>query len=172
MKRGSVVSDGETATLTFERVLPHAPELVWEAIATPDGLKAWLMCTSVKIERGTIEMVSGPAGYHSIGKILTWDPPRVLAYEWNVAPVPEMPRGEHAIFRYELTPRGDSTLLTVVYRRITAAVARGFLPGTHVFLDRLEAQLARAPLPDFATRFAEVRAEYPDWEAHASAPGQ
>ena len=50
-------------------------------------------------------------------------------------------RGEQAIFRYELTPDGDSTHVLVTYRRITKQTARGFLPGLHAFLDRLEAQL-------------------------------
>jgi hypothetical protein len=117
-------------------------------------------------------MRSGPAGYHSTGKLLTWDPPRVLEYEWKVAPVAEMPLGENAIFRYELAPHGDSTLLTVIYRRITPATARGFLPGLHTFLDRLAAQLAGEPLPDWFTRFAEARGEYPAWEPHAATAGE
>jgi hypothetical protein len=113
-------------------------------------------------------MVSGSPGYRSTGKILVWDPPRVLEYEWKVAPVPEMPHGEDAVFRYQLDRRpDDTTLLTVTYRRLTRQSARGFLPGTHAFLDRLEAQLDGAPLPDWLARFEELRREYPDWRDHA-----
>ena len=72
---------------------------------------------------------------------------RVLEYEWNVGPVPEMPHGEHAIFRYKLAPKGDATELVATSRRITAQTARGFLPGLHAFLDRLEAQLDTRVLP-------------------------
>ena len=120
--KGTLVEDGAFATLTFVRTYPHAPEHVWDAIATPEGLGAWLMCTHALIEGrvgGRIEFVSGPAGYRSTGKILAWEPPRVLEYEWNVAPMPEMPCGENAIFRYELAPAGHSTRLVVTYRRIT-----------------------------------------------------
>jgi uncharacterized protein YndB with AHSA1/START domain len=173
--RGALVEDGEYATLTFQRVYRHAPEHVWEAIATPEGLRAWLMCTHAVIEGhvgGRIELVSGPAGYHSTGKILAWKPPRVLEYEWNVAPVPEMPRGEHAIFRYELIPDGDSTRVLVTYRRITKQTARGFLPGLHAFLDRLEAQLDGRALPDWMQRFTALVAKYPEWSGHATHPGQ
>jgi uncharacterized protein YndB with AHSA1/START domain len=173
--KGTLVEDGGDATLTFRRVYRHAPERVWDAIATPEGLRAWLMCTHAVIEEragGRIELVSGPAGYHSTGDILVWQPPRVLEYEWNVEPVPEMPRGERAIFRYELTPDGDSTQLVVTYRRITRETARGFLPGVHAFLDRLEAQLdGRAP-PDWLERFAALRADYPEWSGHAAHAGQ
>jgi len=165
-RKGQIAVEGDTATLTFRRILPHAPELVWDAIATAEGLKEWLMCSEARIDGragGVIEMVSGAAGYRSKGKILSWDPPRLFEYEWKVAPVAEMPLGENAIFRYELTPRGGSTLLTVTYRRITKQTASGFLPGTHAFLDRLEAQLEGKPLPDWRRRFGELLGEYPAW---------
>jgi hypothetical protein len=51
--------------------------------------------------------------------------------EWNIDAVPEMPRGECAIFRYEPSSEGDWTHMLVTYRRA----------GLHAFLDRLEAQL-------------------------------
>ena len=173
--RGALVEDGEYAILTFRRMYRHSLVHVWEAIATPDGLRSWLMCTHAAIDGrvgGRIELVSGPAGYRSTGRILEWEPPRVLEYEWNVEPVPEMPRGEHAIFRYELTPEGNSTHVLVTYRRISKQTARGFLPGLHAFLDRLEAQLDGGALPDWMKRFDEVRTEYPEWSGHASNPGK
>ncbi|HEX4449901.1 MAG TPA: SRPBCC domain-containing protein [Kofleriaceae bacterium] len=175
MKRGRMIADGtEHATLVFEREYPHAIEHVWDAIATPDGLRGWLMCTTVAIDGrvgGAIEMVAGPAQYRARGTILRWDPPRALEYEWRIAPVAEMPRGEQAIFCYELDPITDGTRLIVTYRRITMQTARGFLPGTHAFLDRLEAQLAGEPLPDWHARFAALRREYPEWSEHAPAAG-
>jgi uncharacterized protein YndB with AHSA1/START domain len=173
-RRGTVAVDGEHATLVFHRTYPHEVEHVWDALSTPEGLRGWLMCTKAVIEGcegGRIELVSGPPAYRSTGRILVWEPPRVLEYEWNVAPVPEMPRGERAIFRYELTPGGGATHLVVTYRRITAQTARGFLPGLHAFLDRLEAQLDARPMPDWVQRFGELRSEYPEW-SHAPGPGQ
>jgi uncharacterized protein YndB with AHSA1/START domain len=173
--RGSLLEDGAHATLTFRRVYRHAPERVWDAISTAEGLREWLMCTHALIEGragGRIELISGPPGYHSSGTILVWEPPRVLEYEWNVAPVPEMPEGERAIFRYELSADGDSTLLLVTYRRITRQTARGFLPGLHAFLDRLEAQLDGRELPDWVVRFGELLRDYPEWSGHATHPGK
>ncbi len=167
--------DGEHATLTFHRVYRHRPERVWEALTTPEGLREWLLCTEARIDGhvgGRIEMVSGPPAYRSTGTILAWEPPRLLEYEWNVAPVPEMPRGEQAIFRYQLEPDGDATRLLVTYRRLTRHSARGFLPGLHAFLDRLEAQLDGRPLPDWLARFGELRARYPEWSGHAAPAGE
>jgi uncharacterized protein YndB with AHSA1/START domain len=168
--KGTLHEDGEHATLVFRRVYRHAIEHVWDAISTPEGLREWLLCTHAEIGGrvgARIELVSGPAAYRSTGTILAWDPPRLLEYEWNVAPVPEMPRGERAIFRYELTPAGDATEVVVTYRRITMQTARGFLPGLHAFLDRLEAQLDGLPLPDWLQRFGELRAVYTEWSGHA-----
>jgi uncharacterized protein YndB with AHSA1/START domain len=132
------------------------------------------MATDVKIAAragGRFEMVSGPARFHSTGQILVWEPPRVLEYEWNVGPVPEMPAGERAIVRYELEPRGDATHMVITYRGLTLHTSRGFLPGLHAFLDRLEAQLEGGALPGFVERFQELCAEYPEW-SHAAAAGQ
>src|SRR5579859_1520744 len=175
LPRGLLVDEGDHATLTFHRRYRHAPERVWDAIATADGLRGWLLCTVARVEGrvgGTIELVSGPPAYHSTGKVLAWDPPRVLEYEWNVAPVPEMPEGERAVFRYELTPDGEATHVVVTYRRLTRRTARGFLPGLHAFLDRLEAQLDGRALPDWTARFLEVREHYPEWREHASGAGE
>lgn len=172
---GELVQEGDLSTLHFERVFRHPPERVWDALTTEEGLRAWLMCTFVAIEPregGTIELVSGAGAYRSIGKILRWQPPALFEYEWNVAPVPEMPRGEQAIFRYELLRTAEGTVLLVTYRRITTQTARGFLPGTHAFLDRLRAQLDGEPLPDFLARFSALREVYPGWEGHAAAPGE
>jgi len=172
-RRGTSTVDGRFATLTFNRVYRHRPEHVWDALATPEGLREWLLCTHAVIDGhvgGRFETVSGPSAYHSKGRILCWDPPRLLEYEWNVEPVPEMPKGERAIFRYELFAEGDATNLLVTYRRITRETARGFLPGLHAFLDRLEAQLDGAPPPDWLARFGEVRGQYAEWSAHAADP--
>jgi len=174
-RKGRLSVEDGIVTLVFERLLPHRPEHVWDAIATPEGLREWLLCTEATIEGrvgGRIELVSGPAAYRSTGKILVWQPPRALEYEWKVKPVPEMPRGEDATFRYDLAARGTSTLLTVTYRRITPESARGFLPGLHAFLDRLEAQLDGAPLPDWVARFGELRGQYTEWSAHAAPAGE
>jgi uncharacterized protein YndB with AHSA1/START domain len=166
-RKGQVIIEGDYATIVFKRLLRHAPERVWDAITNPVELKEWLMCSSAKIDGragGTVEMVSGPAQFHVTGKILMWKPPHVYEHEWKVAPGTQMPHGEEAVFHYELVPQGNDTLLTVTYRRLSRQTAGGFAPGTHVLLDRLEAQLDKKSLPQWMPRFEELRLLYNEWK--------
>jgi uncharacterized protein YndB with AHSA1/START domain len=164
----TVYIDGGFATIVFVRILRHPPEVVWRALTEPGELKHWLMCSAATIDGtagGRIAMVSGPAQFQVTGAILTWDPPRVYEHEWMVAPGPIMPSCENANFRYALVAQGRNTQLTVTYRRLTTATARGFAPGTHVLLDRLEAQLGADVLPGWQPLFDELRSLYPAWGA-------
>jgi hypothetical protein len=60
----------------------------------------------------------------------------------------------------------------VTYRRITRQTARGFLPGTHALLDRLEAQLDGRALPDWSRLMREMHTLYPHWSGHAPNPAE
>jgi uncharacterized protein YndB with AHSA1/START domain len=161
---GEMIPQGERATIIFKRLLHHPPELIWEALTDPEALKNWFMASSAKFEGGaggTYEMVAGPAQIKSTGKILTWQPPRVLEYEWKTGPRTEIPKGEDCVVRWELTAQGKSTLLMLTFKNITQQTAFGFTPGLHTFLDRLAAQMDHVPLPDWHARFSEVFARYP-----------
>ncbi len=162
---GDVTFDGDFARLHYQRRLDHPPAKVWAAITEPSQIKQWLMASSVTTDAcvgGTLETVAGPSQIHSIGKILTWDPPRVYEYEWNVQPLPEMPTGERSLIRWVLAPiDGGGTLLTLTHSRLSRPSAAGFAPGWHAFLDRLVAQIAGEPLPEWMPRFQELFAAYP-----------
>ena len=168
-EKGQVLLEGATATLMFKRHLAHPPEVVWAALTDPEQLREWFM-TAAKIDGrrgGTVDMVSGPARFHVTGRILEWDPPKIFEYEWNVEPRTELPNGERSVVRWELMPSEEGTLLTLTHRHLTRATAGGFAPGTHVFLDRLEAYLNKMPLPDWTRHYGEVQSAYPSWNADA-----
>ncbi len=63
---------------------------------------------------------------------------------------------EDSVVRYDLSADGDGTLLRFTHRGLGIRNAEGFRPGTHAYLDRLEAQLAGDSLPDWAQRYREV----------------
>lgn len=160
---GKVVIEGDEATLVFWRRLPQPPEAVWKALTDPSELSGWYMTKALidGREGGTVDFQAGPSRLHVTGRILTWDPPRTFEHEWKVAPRPELPSGEDATIRWELRRDGDGTILHLEHRNLNRETALGFAPGTHAFLDRLEAQLSRQPLPNWQERYGVVVPKYP-----------
>ncbi len=159
---GQVSFEGAHATLTFQRRLPHPPEAVWAAITDPKQLAAWYM-QQVSIDGrlgGSIDFVSGAGKLHATGRILAWDPPLLLEYEWKVKPRPEMPSGEDSVVRWELGREGRETVLTLTHRKITRGKAVGAAPYTHAVLERLAAHLDGRPFRDFGGRVAEIQRQY------------
>jgi uncharacterized protein YndB with AHSA1/START domain len=157
---GEVVIDDEQAVITFVRHLPYPVEAVWSAIADPDQRAAWFGETTVEgCVGGAIEMVplETPVPVEQkrmTGRILVWDPPHVLEHEWKQAIV------EDGVVRYELARDGDGTVLRFSHRGLGLPNAKRYTPGTHAFLDRLEAHLAATSLPDWRERYWEVAASY------------
>ncbi len=157
---GTVVVDGERATILFERSLPYPIEVVWSALSDPAQLSEWF--GDVKLEPregGAIVVEAGPPHIpvevrRSIGTILVWEPPTTLEYEWKQAIV------EESTLRFDLRPEGDGTVLKLTHRWLSVRNAKGFAPGWHAYLDRLGAHLDRAPIPDWSQRFGEMQPSY------------
>lgn len=160
---GDLVIEGDHATITFRRHLPHPVHAVWAALTDPAERAAWFGETVIDGRvGGTIEMVAAepPAAVEQkrmTGRILVWDPPHVLEHEWHQRIV------EDGVVRYELVEDGEGTLLTFTHRGLSVRNAKGFIPGTHAFLDRLEAHLGHDPLPNWSERYAEAAPAYPSW---------
>ena len=158
--RGTIVRDGERASIEFERRLEYSIEDVWEAVTDPEQLASWLGHTvSDRREGGIITIESGPQHVpldlrRTTGRILVWEPPHVVEYEWRQMIV------EESTVRIELAEDGDATLLKLRHRWLSASNAGGFIPGWHAFLDRLAAHMAGEAVPDWQTRFNEVQGEY------------
>lgn len=159
-KQGEITIDGDRATMTFVRRLPFRVEEVWAALTDPTERAAWFGETTIDGRAGgTIEMMpteppAPPDLKRLTGRILVWDPPHVLEHEWHQSIV------EDSVVRYELAEDGDHTVLTFTHRGLGVPNAKGFLPGTHAFLDRLAAHLAGDPVPGWSERYEEVAAGY------------
>lgn len=157
---GKITVDGELATLTFVRRLPHPIAEVWAAITDPAQRAVWFGATALEPRAGgqiDMDPEDPPAPLemkHMSGRILVWDPPHVFEHEWRQAIV------EAGVVRYELAEDGAGTRLTFTHRGLGVKNAHGFAPGTHAFMDRLAAHLAGQPLPAWMARFAEVQDGY------------
>lgn len=160
---GELAFDGDRTTMTFRRHLPYPIERVWAALTDPLEREAWFGETVIDGRTGgSIEMVptdppAAPDAKRLTGRILVWEPPYVLEHEWRQRIV------EDSVVRYELRPDGDGTLLTFTHTGLSEQNARGFIPGTHAFFDRLEAWLDDAEIPDWSDRYAELARSYPAW---------
>ena len=88
------------------------------------------------------------------GRVLAWDPPRVLEHEWI------QPGLDISVVRYELEADAGGTILRLTHRRSVAPGATGGRAGWHAYLDRLAAHLDRLPVPAWSERRAEVQDAY------------
>lgn len=146
--------------ISFVRRLPYPIEKVWAALADPDERRQWFGPTMIDGRAdGRIDLVpTGPAApvpdKRMTGRILVWDPPHVLEHEWRQAPI------EDGVVRYQLEADGDETVLRFTHRGLSARNARGFLPGTHAYLDRLAAHLSGAIPPNWIRRYDELAPGY------------
>lgn len=158
--KGTITIDGDYATLTFVRRLPYPIEAVWAALTEPEQRAAWFGPSRIDGRVGGM-LETDPQGpptppelKRMTGRILVWDPPHVLEHECQQAIV------GNGVLRYELSADGDGTILTFTHRGLTVPNARGYIPGTHAYLDRLEAHLGGSKLPDWSERYAEVQPAY------------
>lgn len=155
-RQGRLTIEGDRAVLTFERWLPHPIESVWAAITDPAERAAWMGDTVIDARAGgRIEMLpSSPPipddAKRMTGRITVWDPPNVFEHEWHQRII------EPGVVRYELQSDGTGTRLRFSHRGLGVPNATGFRPGTHAYLDRLEAHLAGVAPPDWSQRYQEV----------------
>jgi uncharacterized protein YndB with AHSA1/START domain len=157
---GTLSMQGDVATMTFVRRLPYPVEAVWDVITRPVHRAAWMGTTTIDGRVGGMISTApdDPPAPEDLkrmtGRILAWDPPRLLEHEWNQAIV------EPSVVRYELDADGDGTILRFTHAGLGERNARGYLPGTHAYLDRLAAHLAGVEVPGWSERYVEVEPAY------------
>jgi uncharacterized protein YndB with AHSA1/START domain len=157
---GTVVTSGGIALIAFERRLAHPIDAVWAALTEPDQLAAWLGPGTLEPRAGgEISVRTGPEGRPELqrsmsGRILEWDPPRLLEHEWL------QPGLDVSVVRYELEPDTGGTILRFTHRRSAAPAGTGGRAGWHAYLDRLAAHLDGQPVPAWSERRTEVQEAY------------
>ncbi|HWA38442.1 MAG TPA: SRPBCC family protein [Burkholderiales bacterium] len=142
----------EPGTIRFERLLPGPVERVWAFITESDKRARWLaggefelrVGGKVRLEFDHACLSSDkipPAKYKDMGKprvdgVMTrYEPMRVLAHTWAWD-------GSDTEVTYELSPRGQETLLVITHRRMpsrdgTLSVMSGWDAHTGILEDVL-----------------------------------
>jgi uncharacterized protein YndB with AHSA1/START domain/cell division protein FtsB len=148
----------------FERLLPATPEKVWEYLTDPQQVKQWLAAASIEPRIGgrielkfdVDEMPERKEKGANIHGLIGWyEPQRGVSYSWI-----DDSSGVESVVAFELTPKGNQTLLVVTHSRLPKSRMHEFMAGWHAHLDVLIARLSNLAPPDFRKRFNQLIAVY------------
>jgi uncharacterized protein YndB with AHSA1/START domain len=157
----------EPATLKIQRLLPGPIERVWAYLTDSEHRRKWLAAGQMEMKVGApIELVwrnnelTNPPGqrppgfseeHRMEGRITELDPPHKLAITW----------GSTGGVSFELEPRGNDVLLTVIHRRVTdRAMLLKVSAGWHMHLDILVARATGKEPPPFWDGWSRLQKEY------------
>ncbi len=147
---GALRNDEERCAVRFERLYDFTPAELWSAITDPARLARWLAQAQVEPGEGGQVRLAFDEG-QTEGRILTWDEPHVLEYEWRFTGEDE------SVIRFELQPQEYGTLLVLDHRRLGRAAGTGYAAGWHAHLDALAGAIE---LASWQRRFDELIPTY------------
>ena len=157
----------EPATLKIQRLLPGPIERIWAYLTQSDLRRQWLAAGQMEMKVGaSFEFVwrnnelTDPPGQRPPGfsdehrmqsRVIELDPPRKLAIAWGAG-------GEVS---FELDPKGNEVLLTVIHRRLPdRATMLKVGAGWHMHLDILVARATGKEPAPFWDGWSRLREEY------------
>jgi uncharacterized protein YndB with AHSA1/START domain len=127
---GVLRNDDERCAVRFKRLYDFTPAELWAALTDPERLARWLAQAEVDPGVGGRVRLGFDDGVTE-GRVLTWDEPHVLEYEWRFAGEDE------SVIRFELRPQEFGTLLLLDHRRLGRSAGAGYSAGWHAHLDAL-----------------------------------
>jgi len=164
----------EPGTIRFERLLPANQDTVWAYLVEPEMRAKWLAGGNVDLTPGgTVEFIFDnaslseeteevpdkykhlPPVMHMKGRMFRCEPKRLLVHSWAEAEEGSNAEKDSEV-TFELTPKGDRTLLVVTHRRLPEGeILKGVAAGWHNHLDILSAVIQDEKIkPFWATHMA------------------
>jgi uncharacterized protein YndB with AHSA1/START domain len=157
----------EPATLKIERLLPGPVERIWAYLVDSEQRAKWLASGTMGKVGTNFELVwrndelTNPPGKKPEGfgtehratcRVLAFDPPRRLAFTF----------GNSGEVSFELTPKGENVLLTVIHSRLPDRnTMLSVSAGWHMHLDILAARARAEKDPEpFWDGWARLKVEY------------
>jgi len=134
--RGTYIDHDGRPAVRFRRRYPHSIEQVWSAVSTPAELIRWFP-SSVEFEPregGTIRFADDPYMEPTTGIVLTYEPPRRLAFTWG---------GDELHLALDALPAGGTELTLINLLEARDSAARN-AAGWHACLQILDRHLAGA----------------------------
>ncbi|WP_162875671.1 SRPBCC domain-containing protein [Sphingomonas crusticola] len=154
---GRLVPQGDRQTLTFDRILHHSPETVWDVLTTPAGISRWWQADAVVDPHvgGRFELLFREFGHRLNGAITCYDPPRRFGFTW-----PEGAAGKDSEVLFELSPDAAGTHLRLIHDLPGDVAVIGFAAGWHWHLDGMDDAARNVATEWDGTRFQMLRKVY------------
>jgi len=136
--------NAQTGALVVERVLPAAPDDVFDAWTTPSRMAAWMSpvgAAEAEVDLrvgGSFHVVMVEARLEHSGEYLEIEPPRRLVFTW----VSPFTGTEPSVVTIELHPHDDGTRLVLAHERLPENVVAGHRDGWGTMVERLARILA------------------------------
>lgn len=155
------------ATVRLERLLPGPIDRVWAFLTDPEKRKRWFaggemaaegpfslffQHRNITDEPGPEKFKTAIEGFDSPCRMVRWEPPKVLAFDWLNAPHADGSDAGASLVTWELFEKGDKVLFVITHERLpNRAEMIDVSGGWHAHTDILEAVLTGAkPKPFWA----------------------
>lgn len=132
---GRRIIQGERQVLTFDRILRHPVEKVWDALTTPEGMARWWQA-EIDIEPhvdGCLKLYFPRFDHRMVGVVTDFEPPRRFGFTWT-----ESAAGQDSFVLFTLEPDPLGTHLRLIHDMSAEAAPLGFMAGWHWHLDGLD----------------------------------
>src|SRR5579884_1951441 len=130
-EHGVLRAEGERRGVRFERRFAAPVDEVWDALTSPERRARWLAHGRIEdTPGGAVRLDFGEGGLVT-GRVLSWEPPSLLEFEWRFAGETE------SVVRFELFADGDGTRLVLDHRALAEEHAAGYSAGWHAYLAAL-----------------------------------
>ncbi|MGI9667840.1 MAG: SRPBCC domain-containing protein [Acidimicrobiia bacterium] len=153
--RGTLTQEAGVNVITFQRSYAAAPERVWDALTTVDGITSWLAPdAAIDAVQGGIVRLRFDDDNEVTGTITLWDPYTDFEHEWIIN------GSVMSHVRYTLAAVAGGTELTLTHRGLPDEMSGGYTPGWHAYCARLDASIGGTEMPDWLDVFQSVAEIY------------
>ena len=155
LAQGTITAAPGAYEICVERVFPHGPGKLWEALTKPDRLAEWLAPGKIELRvGGSARLDFADSGIVIDSQVSELRIPHVIAYSWSGPGEPLRPLR----FETRIVPYGTKLMLTVSIPRSedAARTAAGF----EAHLEMLACALEGVPIKFPFQQFKEFRSAY------------
>ena len=152
---GRIEREGSNYVARLERQIPHPPAAVWAMLTDPAKFVDWLAPGEIELAQGGAAKLNFvDSGIVIDSTVTAFEPERMLEYSWSGPGEPERP------VRYEISPAGDGTRLTLTLTAPDDEDMARSAAGWEAHLMMLLAAIEGVPIKFPFERFQSTREAY------------